>query len=51
VVEKGYDAVVKPLLEKGADLESKEDSGQTPLLDTGRFDVDSKDKEGRAPLS
>ena len=29
--EMGHEAVVKLLLEKGADVESKDDVGQTPL--------------------
>ena len=64
--EKGHEAVVKLLLEKGADVESKDrDYGQTPLswaaekgheavvkllLEKGA-DVESKDKDGRTPLS
>ena len=62
----GQKAVVKVLLEKGADLEAKDDTGQTPLsmasekghkdvvqllLATGQVDVDSKDKNGQTPLS
>ena len=59
--------MVKQLLDKGADLESKDNYGRTPLslaasyeheavvkllLATGKVDVDSKDKNGsRTPLS
>jgi ankyrin repeat protein len=61
----GQKAVVKVLLEKGADLEAKDDTGQTPLsvasekghkdvvqllLAAGQVDVDSKDKNGQTPL-
>jgi ankyrin repeat protein len=62
----GDDAVVKLLLEKGAEMESKDnDCGQTPLslaamegheaavkllLEKGA-ELESKDKDGRTPLS
>ena len=64
--EKGHEAVVKLLLEKGADVESKDKYGRTPLwraaahgheavvkllLEKGA-DVESKDgSDGRTPLS
>jgi ankyrin repeat protein len=64
---KGHEAVVRLLLEAMADVESKDKNGQTPLslaaeegheavvrllVDTGKADVDSKDRSfGRTPLS
>jgi ankyrin repeat protein len=61
----GGKAVVKLLLEKGAELESKDDSGQTPLswavsgwggkavvkllLENGA-NLESKDNSGHTPL-
>jgi hypothetical protein len=64
---KGHEAVVKLLLATGkVDVDSKSDSGQTPLslaadggheavvkllLATGKVEVDSKDKYGWTPLS
>jgi ankyrin repeat protein len=63
---KGHEAVVELLLEKGADMESRDmNYGQTPLwcaakegheavvkllLEKGA-DVESKDRVGRTPLS
>ena len=61
----GHEAVVKLLLEKGADIESKDDYGRTPLswaaegghkavvkllLEKGA-DMESKDDYGQTPLS
>ena len=61
----GHEAVVELLLEKGADVDSKDDTGRTPLswaaengheavvkllLEKGA-DVSSKDKYGQTPLS
>ena len=63
--ENGHEAVVKLLLEKGADLESRDSTGRTPLsraaengheavvkllLEKGA-DLESKDSTGRTPLS
>ena len=63
--ENGHKAVVKLLLERGADVESKDDAGQTSLsraawngheavvkllLERGA-DVESKDDAGETPLS
>jgi ankyrin repeat protein len=60
--EKGQETVVKLLLDKNADVESKDDEyGQTPLSRLARrrvvkllleknADIDSKDDDGRAPL-
>ena len=63
--EKGHEAVVKLLLEKGANLESKHNNGRTPLswaavngheavvkllLEKGA-DLESKDNNGWTPLS
>jgi ankyrin repeat protein len=60
------EAVVKLLLDKHADVESKDESGWTPLswatkkghvavvkllFDENFVDVESKDKSGRIPLS
>ncbi|KAL3417967.1 PFS domain-containing protein [Phlyctema vagabunda] len=64
-VETGYDAVVKLLLEKGAEVEAKDKNGRTPLslaVETGYdavvklllekgAEVEAKDKNGRTPLS
>jgi ankyrin repeat protein len=59
---KGHEVVVKLLVEKGADMESKDSSGRTPLwyaatkavaqllIEKGA-DVESKDEWGRTPLS
>ncbi|KXX82674.1 Serine/threonine-protein phosphatase 6 regulatory ankyrin repeat subunit B [Madurella mycetomatis] len=47
---KGYEPIIKLLLEEGADnedIDSKDDSGQTPLL---WADIDSKDDFGQTPL-
>src|SRR5436189_246528 len=63
--EKGHEAVVKLLLEKGAELESKNRYGQTPLscaaknghetvmkiLLEMRAELESIDYDGRTPLS
>jgi len=58
--------MIKLLLERGASVESMDNSGQTPLsfaakngreavvrllLATGRVEVDAKDKSGQTPLS
>ena len=63
--QNGHDAVVKQLLDKGAEQDSKDKEGRTPLswaAAKGNVEVtmlllekgaepDSKDKEGRTPLS
>jgi ankyrin repeat protein len=64
--EKGYEAVVKLLLEKGAELEAKSGNGRTPLLWAAEKDheavmklllekgaeLEAKDKQyGQTPLS
>ncbi|KAK7883598.1 hypothetical protein LTR67_011097 [Exophiala xenobiotica] len=65
MAERGHEAVVRLLLEKGAELDSKDTSGWTPLLraaENGEEPVvrlllekgaklDSKDNDGRTPLS
>ena len=56
--ENGYEAVVKLLLEMGADLDSKDIGGRAPLpwaavkqlLEKGAV-LESKDGQGRTPLS
>jgi ankyrin repeat protein len=62
----GHEAVVKLLLDKGAELETEDGRGRMPLsyaaesgheavakllLDTGKVDVDAKDEDGSTPLS
>ncbi|KAH6983913.1 hypothetical protein EDB80DRAFT_625396 [Ilyonectria destructans] len=63
--QEGHEAVIKLLLENGADLESKDNSGWTPLslaaqeeheavvklLVEKGADLESKDNSGRTPLS
>jgi hypothetical protein len=63
--EKGHEAVVKLLLEKGAELEAKDKDGRTPLLWAAKngheavvklllengAEPEAKDKRGRTPLS
>jgi ankyrin repeat protein len=60
----GYEAVVRLLLEKGADLETKDEDGQTPLIWAARNGheavarlllekgavLDAKNEDGRTPL-
>jgi ankyrin repeat protein len=63
---RGHEAVVKLLLEKGANVDTADEKSQTPLsyaaahghegivkllLATEKVDVDSKDKDSRTPLS
>ncbi|RYP02653.1 hypothetical protein DL764_005698 [Monosporascus ibericus] len=65
-LNEGNEAVVQHLLEKGADLKSKDKDSQMPLswaaqngheavvkqlLDTSKVDIDSKDNDSRTPLS
>jgi ankyrin repeat protein len=63
--QNGHEPVVKLLLEKNADIESKDDYGQTPLSWAARrgyepvvkllleknADIESKDNNGQTPLS